>query len=542
MAAADDPPTLRRAEASTAANQTRAPGDRAWSPPSDTARRRSDFAEDPVTIGPTQESDLLRVREEGSDATFRVESTAARSSAVRSRARPRRLVLAPVGRRGWDCDDVAAHLLDRRAALIGSLARRSPWGGIDRETLDGLYVEAAAKVARIAGSQQRRDWRTRRDLERAMIAAFRFEAQHYWRNVKAEKRRGDRAPVPFDPDEHAEGEDLLARIFDASPHEELVARDWLAQLRGEVRAFWALLLEGVSFTHAGERLGLPYRECQALYRAGLEQLGRFRALQESGKVCQLRAPAIAALRAGTADDLTAERARAHLACCLSCALVHERNASALRRGILHVLPLPAVVRALARVRDLVGDRAAEAATAGGATGVGGAFLLGNGTTTALLCAGALAGGACVVGVGPLPSPLHTHHAHHAARRLASTATRSVPATATTLSAPPLPNTLVAASPTPRPSTPAKAPHARTSEFGTPPPARQKSSGTATPTSAQAAEFSPENAGTASTSSSSRSPTASTASTRPASTSSSTSSTTTSRSSSTPTSSSEFGGP
>lgn len=510
---------------------------------SDPAPAGSDFGQEIVTISTSQDPDLLPVREEGSDATFRVESTAAGSSAVRSRTRrPRRLVLAPVGRRGWDCDDVAAHLLDRRAAIMRSLARLSPWGGIDRDTLEGLYVEAAAKVARLAGTQQRRDWRTRRDLERAMIAAFRFEAQHYWRSVKAEKRRGDRDAVPFDPDDHAEAEDLLARIFDSSPHEELVARDWLAQLQGQVRAFWALLLEGVSFTRAGERLGLSYRECQALYRAGLEQLGRFRALQEGGKVCQLRAPAIAAMRAGTADELTAERARAHLACCLPCALVHERDASALRRGILHVLPLPAVMRALGRVRDLVAHRAAEAATAGGATGVGGAFLLGNGTSTALLCAGALAGGACVVGIGPFPSPLHDHHTHHAAHRLASIATESASSATAALAPAPLSNTFAAVSPALRSSGPVNRPRARTTEFGAPPRTPPRSSSSAGPTSAQAAEFSPENAGTASTPSSSSYPTASVAAARPRPQSTSTSSSTTSRSSSAPTSSSEFGGP
>jgi len=375
-----------------------------------------------------------------------------------------------------------------------------------------------------------------------MIAAFRFEAQHYWRNVKAEKRRGDRDAVPFDVDEHAEGEDLLARMFDAGPHEELVARDWLAQLQGEVRAFWALLLEGVSFTQASERLGLSYRECQVLYRAGLEQLGRFRTLQAGGMVCQLRAPAIAALRAGTADELTAERARAHLACCLPCALVHEKNASALKRGIFHVLPLPAVVRALGRVREIVGDRAVEA-TAGGATGVGGAFLLSNGTTTALLCVGALASGACAVGIAPFPSLAHAHHAHHQAPRLASIATPSGSSAAATLAPATLSNTFAAVSPAPRSSGPVKQPRARTTEFGAPPRTRPKSSGSTAPTSAQAAEFSPENAGTTSTASSS-SPTASTASTRPSSrsTSSSTSSTTRSASSPTPAASSEFGGP
>lgn len=310
----------------------------------------------------------------------------------------------------WDADDVAEHLIDRMPRIVTGLARRTPWAGIDRETLDELFLSAAATVSRLAASGERADWRTPRHLERAAISAFRHEALAHWKTVNAQKRRGDRDAAPLDPERDGASDDPLNRIYEPDPREELVARDWLVQLRGDVREFWKpVILEGVEYKEAGDRLGLNKAERQAMYRQGIEHLGRFRRLLEEGRVCQLRAPAIAAYRAGTADAVTSERARAHLACCLPCALVHDAGASALKRGILHALPVAAVGRAVAWVRELPLGRAAETA------GAGGAILFGK-SAAALVCAGAVAAGVCATEFGLLPIPLRSdrpQQEHHA---------------------------------------------------------------------------------------------------------------------------------
>lgn len=465
----------------------------------------------------TQDVDGLRGRE-GSDPTFRVDATGRGSSATRSRpSRRRPAVLTPLGRRGWDADAVASHLLQRRYAIMRGLRHRTPWRGIEEETLKELYDEAVTTVAQLAASQQRRDWRTRAHLERAVIAAFRHQAQHHWRHFNAMKRRGDRDAVEFDADLHGATDEVLTRIFDVNPHDALVARDWLAQVDGDVRDFWRLLIDGASFRQAEEELGLTYAECKVHQRVGLEQFARFRTLQEEGKVCQLRASAIAAYLAGTADAPTAERAEAHLACCLACALVHDQKASAVSRGLFHLLPVPLLARTFGRLRDLVGDRAAEA-TAGGASVGGGALLLGNGAATAVLCAGALAatGGACVSGLGPFPTLFPSSHHERPARAHADVARHAptrAPNTSTALTVPPV-MTTAARPPAPAGSRAGAEPKARRSEFGSGA-AKHRTAGAMT--TAQAREFDPESQSTASTSSTAT--TASTATARSTSTSS-----------------------
>lgn len=320
----------------------------------------------------------------------------------------------------WSADEVAEHLIERMPPIVNGLARRTPWVGIDRETCEELYLSAAATVSRLSAAGERPDWQTPRHLERAVIAAFRHEALAHWKTVNAHKRRGDREAASFDPEHDAAADDPLNRLFEPDPREELVARDWLAQLRGEVREFWEpVVLEGVEYKEAGDRLGVDKARRQALYRDGIEHLTRFRRLLEEGRVCQLRAPAIVAYRAGTADAVTAERARAHLASCLPCALVHEAGASALKRGILHALPVAAVGRAVAWVREIPLGRAAETA------GAGGAMLFGN-SIAAVVCAGAVAAGVCATEFGPLPNPFDRDAPHHE-RRASSREPRSRPA-------------------------------------------------------------------------------------------------------------------
>jgi hypothetical protein len=300
--------------------------------------------------------------------------------------------------------------MGRQTPVTRGLARRSPWAGIDADTLDELYLSAAATISNLADSGSRHAWQTARDLERAVIAAFRHEALSHWKIVNAQKRRGDRDAVAFDPERDGASRSELELILESDPREELVARDWIVQLHGQVRAFWEpVILDGVDYKQAGDRLGLSKAQRQAMYREGIEHLGRFRALVEEGRVCQLRAPAIAAYRDGTADPVVAERARAHLDCCLSCALTHEPRASALTRGLLGVLPWPAMTRAIARLRDFADSHPSE--TTGG---IGGALLTGKAAT--VLCAGAVAGGACASQLGLVSSiPVVSHViGHHAA--------------------------------------------------------------------------------------------------------------------------------
>src|SRR5690242_6171752 len=99
-----------------------------------------------ATIGEPKDSEVQP--DEGSDATFRGEVTSVTGGAPRSRSpRVRAGLLPPFGRRAWNCDEVARHLMQRRRPIIRGLARRSPFFGIDDDTLEGLYGEAAAKIA-----------------------------------------------------------------------------------------------------------------------------------------------------------------------------------------------------------------------------------------------------------------------------------------------------------------------------------------------------------------------------------------------------------
>lgn len=245
----------------------------------------------------------------------------------RSPCAPRPLVLCPLGRWGWDRNAVAAHLSERQAQIVGGLARRVPWVGIDETTLAELYLEAVELVSRHAAERNRSGWHRREHLERAVIAAFRHLALKHWRIAKAQKRQVDRDTVELTPELHGHSRDAYAQLAEADISDLAVARDWLAQLRGTVHDFWEpVLMEGCTFQDAADRLALPDHERQMLWRHGIEQLRRFRSLHEQRLVCRLRAPAIAALRAGATDPVDLERARAHLTCCPPCRLAYQSAA------------------------------------------------------------------------------------------------------------------------------------------------------------------------------------------------------------------------
>lgn len=256
------------------------------------------------------------------------------------------------GRDGWSADEVAAHLVGCRAQMIRGLARKSPWAGLDDETLESCFHYAAAVIAKIAASGQRSEWRTPKDLEKAQIAAFRHQALDHWRRVNAQSRQGDRFTVAFDPDRHAAEHAPIDRLFE-QPDLHTIERDLLAELADDrLRAFWSIvLLEQVSFKEAGDRLELSKSAVMACTRAGRAAFAGYLDQRASGELCRDRALDIAAHRAGSATRWRIERAEAHLESCYACALVHEPRTSAIERGILGLAPTGFILRLLSRAGD-----------------------------------------------------------------------------------------------------------------------------------------------------------------------------------------------
>lgn len=248
--------------------------------------------------------------------------------------------------RSWEAQQVAAHLMACRAQIVCGLRRRTPWAGLDDDTLDSCFGHGAAVIAQVAASGERPDWRSVKDLEKAQIAAFRHQALDHWKRANALSRQGDRHAVLFDPERHAAAHAPLERLF-AGPDLHEIARDLLADLDdGELRAFWALVLgEGLTFKPAGDRLGLTKAEVMARTRAGRSTFARHLERRESGELCRDRSRDIAARRAGSADEAGVERAAAHLECCYACALVHQpQQGGAFERGLLGMGPVALVLR------------------------------------------------------------------------------------------------------------------------------------------------------------------------------------------------------
>lgn len=252
----------------------------------------------------------------------------------------------------WDADEVAAHLMACERQIVVGLATRSPWIGLDEETLASCYGHGAAVVARIAASSQQPAWRRPSDLEKAQIAAYRNQAFEHWRRVNTQSRRGDRFTVLFDPERHAGEHAPIDALFEL-PDLHAVEEDLLAELGSpELRRFWAIvLLERVSFKVAGDRLGLTRAAVTASTRAGRAQFEVYLERRASGELCADRAVAIEARRSGGATADQEEKARAHLAACYVCALVHEPRTSAFRRGILAVSPVGFILRWTGRGAD-----------------------------------------------------------------------------------------------------------------------------------------------------------------------------------------------
>ncbi|MEJ7894462.1 MAG: hypothetical protein WKF94_17665 [Solirubrobacteraceae bacterium] len=208
-------------------------------------------------------------------------------------------------------------------------------------------------IARVAASGQRPEWRSAKDLEKAQIAAFRHQALDHWKRVNAQSRTGDRTAVTFDPERHASPDAPMERLF-AQPDLHAIQRDLLAELSDPtLRAFWAAILsDAVSFKTAGDRLGLTKAQVMARTRAGRFAFAAYLDRRETGALCQERCEDIVALRAGTVDDLRAERAEAHLESCYACALVHQPHSGAFERGILGIAPIGILLRLATRAGEV----------------------------------------------------------------------------------------------------------------------------------------------------------------------------------------------
>lgn len=253
----------------------------------------------------------------------------------------------------WDADEVAAHLIGCETQIVRGLARKSPWVGLDEETLASCFGHGAAVIARVAAGGQRSEWRTPKDLEKAQIAAFRHQAFEHWRRVNARSREGDRYTVAFDPERHGVADAPMDRLF-AQPDLRDILRDLLAELADDdLRAYWTIILrEQSSFTQAGDRLQLSKAEVTAYTRAGRSAFINYLDRRSSGALCVERSLDVLADRAGAAGPLRSERAKAHIESCYACALVHEPQTSAIERGILGLAPTGFVLRLLARAGDV----------------------------------------------------------------------------------------------------------------------------------------------------------------------------------------------
>lgn len=254
------------------------------------------------------------------------------------------------GARGsWDPDEVAAHLMSRQDEIVRGLARKSPWVGLEDDTMASCYGHGAAVIARVAASGQRPEWRTTKDLERAQVAAYRHQALDHWKRVNTQSRRGERFTVAFDPERHAVGDTPVDRLFD-QPDLLSIERDLLVELiDDDVRAFWTVVLrEHHTFKDAGDRLGLTKATVMAYTRAGRTAFAAYLERRKTGQLCEERSRDVLAQRAGTATPLRAERGEAHLESCYACALVHEPGTSAFQRGLLGLAPTGWILRLLFR--------------------------------------------------------------------------------------------------------------------------------------------------------------------------------------------------
>ncbi len=334
-----------------------------------------------------------------------------RSSSKAASRRREPLLLARHGR-AWDADLVAAHLMSCQRQMVLGLGRRTPWAGLDAETLDSCFGHGAAVIARVAASGQRPEWRTAKDLEKAQVAAFRHQALDHWKRVNAHSRRGDRLAVAFDPERHAAPDAPMDKLFE-QPDLLVVQRDLLVELEDlGLRAFWRVVLtESVSFKAAGDQLGLDKAEVMARTRAGRTAFAAYLDRRETGELCEQRSADILALRAGAADERCVERAEAHLEACYACSLVHTPHDGAIERGILGAAPVGFLLRLAMRAGDVASVPTTRWTEAG---------------TGARLVAGGLAA-LTVAGTGAGIDAATTHHREPAAPPTrAVTSTTSAP--------------------------------------------------------------------------------------------------------------------
>ncbi len=344
-----------------------------------------------------------------------VQANGAGMSTTNPRAvKPRRGNRVLLARRGraWDPQEVAEHLMSCRPQMVRGLGRKTPWVGLDDETLDSCFGHGAAVVVRVAVSGQRPEWRSARDLEKAQIAAFRHQALDHWKRVNAQFRQGDRLTVAFDPDRHAPQDAPMDRLFE-HPDPLAIQRDLLAEIVDpELRRFWSSVLgEGASFKTAGDGLGLTKAQVMARTRAGRATFAEYFERRDSGALCRDRGADIVATRSGAADDARVERAEAHLESCYSCALVHEPGSGAIERGILGVAPIGLALRLATRAGEVASVPASRWMEAG----------VGARLVTAGLAAVAVAGSGAGIDAATQDPPVERERRSTAERRTAPVA-------------------------------------------------------------------------------------------------------------------------
>ena len=306
----------------------------------------------------------------------------------------RRLVLARREGR-WDKVPVAEHLMACRRQMIFGLRHKSPWAGLDLDTLDSCFGAAAALVVEIAASGKRADWRTAEDLEKAQIATYRNQVRDHWKHINAQARTGDRLSVVFDPERHAAPDAQLERLY-MQPDLFEIRRDLLAELTDpDLLTFWQLVFdERLTFKVAGDRLELTKSQVMVRTRSGRALFIAYLDRRETGDLCIERGADIAATRAGSASDPVRERAEAHLESCYGCSLVHAPRTSALDRGMLGLAPVGLVLRLHTRLSEVATSAAMRCADAGP-----GARVAAGG-----LVAAALAGSAVGLDAATTPAP------------------------------------------------------------------------------------------------------------------------------------------
>jgi hypothetical protein len=328
-------------------------------------------------------------------------------------------------RAGWDCERRARALIERRGALLERLpgeirAARALTADVRELIIDEAITFAALEYEPTVSRVE--------ELERVVWDAcakrVRRAREGRYSLVRAGWARADAAALDHVP----AGEDPVARVL---RREELqTAVEFAASLTARERDVLASKYPPdeaapLGYKQIARALGWPIGAVRSAERSIAHKQERFAAILSAGRLCAYRAPAVASLAAGAADDGHAHVAWVHVAHCAPCATAYKRQlrylqSAAFERKVAVLLPFPAAAQERARglgpLRDWLTDLLTRpfghesAATAGqlASGGVGrGAGTVAAAKLAALCVSGVGALGTCVA-TGVLPSPLERH--------------------------------------------------------------------------------------------------------------------------------------